>query len=82
LECHLSKFDKFITVGLLAKFPRDFAWVGRCNHKGLGVFVYFVVESPFESTRTFPELNRIGVVSNEEILKIVENSSGVNLEWM
>jgi len=40
------------------------------------------VESPFESARTFPELNRIGVVSNEEILQIVENCSRVNLEWM
>jgi len=82
LECHLPKFDKFIAVGLLVKFPRDFAWVGRCNQKRLGVFVYFVVESPFESTRIFPELNRIGVVSNEEIPQIVENCSRMNLEWM
>jgi len=82
LEHHLPKFDKFITVGFLAKFPRCFAWEGRCNHKGFGVLVYFVVESPFKFTRTFPELNRIGVVSNEEILKIVEDSSRMNLEWI
>ena len=41
-----------------------------------------MVESPFESTRTFPELNRIVVISNEEILQIVENCSRMNLEWM
>ena len=41
-----------------------------------------MVESLFESARTFPELNRIGVVSNEETLQIVENCSRVNLEWM
>jgi len=82
LERHLPKFNKFITVRLLAKFPRDFAWVRRHNRKRLGIFVYFMVESPFESTRTFPELNRIGVVSNEEIPQIVKNCSGMNLEWM
>jgi len=80
LECHLPKFNDFIAVGLLAEFPRDFAWVERRNHKGLGVFVYIVVESSFESARTFPELNRIGVVSNEETPQIVENCSRVNLE--
>jgi len=82
LERHLPKFDKFIAVGLLAIFPRDFTWVGRRNHKGLGIFVYFVVESPFEFTRTFPKFNRTRVVSNEEIPQIAENCGRVNLEWM
>ena len=41
-----------------------------------------MVESQFKSARTFPELNRVGVISNEEILQIVENCSRVNLEWM
>jgi len=40
------------------------------------------MEFPFEFTKTFPELNRIGVISNEEIPKIVEDNSGMNLEWM
>ena len=82
MERHLPKFDKFIAVGFLAKLPRDFAWEGRYNHKGFGVLVYFVVEFPFEFTGTFPELNRIGVVSDEEIPKIIEDCSGMNLEWM
>jgi len=82
LERHLPKFDKFITVGFLAKFPRDFVWEERRHHKGFGILVYFVVEFPFEFTRTFPELNRIGVVGDEEILKVVENCSGMILEWM
>jgi len=41
-----------------------------------------VVEFPFEFTRTFPELNRIGFVGNEEISKIAEDSSRMNLERM
>ena len=41
-----------------------------------------MVEFPFEFTRTFPELNRIGVISDEEVLKVVEDCSGMDLKWM
>jgi len=39
-----------------------------------------VVEFPFEFTRTFSELNRIGIIGREEVLKNAEDSGGVNLE--
>jgi len=41
-----------------------------------------VVEFPFEFTRTFPELDRIGFFGSEEIPKISEDSDGMNLERM
>jgi len=41
-----------------------------------------MVEFPFEFTRTFPELDRIGFVGSEEILKISKDSDGMNLERM
>jgi len=41
-----------------------------------------VVEFPFEFTRTFPELDRIGFVGSEEVPKITEDSDGMNLKRM
>ena len=38
-----------------------------------------MVEFPFEFTRTFPELNRIGIVGGEESPKVTENSGGVGV---
>ena len=39
-----------------------------------------MVEFPFEFTRAFPELDRIGIISREEVSKNAEDSGGVNLE--
>ena len=41
-----------------------------------------MVEFPFEFTRTFPELDRIGIIGREENSKNAEDSGGVNLERM
>ena len=38
-----------------------------------------MVEFLFEFTRTFPELNRIGIIGREEVSKNAEDSGGVNL---
>ena len=38
-----------------------------------------MVEFPFEFTRTFPELDRIGIIGREEVSKNAEDSGGVNL---
>ena len=39
-----------------------------------------MVEFPFEFTRAFPELDRIGIIGREEVSKNAEDSGGVNLE--
>ena len=39
-----------------------------------------MVEFPFEFTRTFPELDRLGIIGREEVSKNAEDSGGVNLE--
>ena len=41
-----------------------------------------MVEFPFEFTRAFPELDRIGIISREEVSKNAEDSGRVNLERM
>jgi len=41
-----------------------------------------VVEFPIEFTRTFSELDRIGFIGSEEILKISEDSDRMSLERM
>ena len=63
---HFPLFYNVITIGFLAKVPRNFARKYGSWFEQLGIFVNVFVKSLFEMTRTFPKFNGIVLTFIEE----------------
>ena len=54
-------------------------WAGG---KWFGIIINYLVESPFEMTRTLPKFDRVVLVFGKEPTQFLENSYYVKLVWM
>ena len=82
MKRHFPLVNDVVAVSFLAIIPRDLAKEKRSRIEQFRIFINFMIKSPFEATRTFPEFNRIFLVDVEEVMQFAKNGRGVSLKRM